>query len=56
MRYVHYAAWCGRQQADQGFVHTVPGWGTSEYWQQEIEMLSRQREEILQETDKPPLG
>ena len=56
MRYVHYAAWCGRQQADQGFVQTVAGWGTNEYWRQEIEMLSRQREGILAEMDKPPLG
>lgn len=47
MRFVHYAAWCGRQQADQGFVQTVAGWGTADYWRQEIEMLSRQREEIL---------
>jgi len=51
MRYVHYAAWCGRQQADQGFVQTVPGWGTAEYWRQEIDMLSRQREEILDTRD-----
>ena len=51
MRYVHYAAWCGRQQADQGFVQTVPGWGTADYWRQEIEMLSRQREEILATLD-----
>ena len=56
MRYVHYAAWCGRQQADQGFVQTVSGWGSSDYWRQEIEMLSRQREEILVELEKPPLG
>jgi len=56
MRYVHYAAWCARQQADQGFVQTVPGWGTGNYWRQEIDMLSRQREEILQEIDQPPLG
>jgi len=47
MRYLHYAAWCGRQQADQGFVQTVPGWGTDEYWQQEIDMLARQHDEIL---------
>ena len=56
MRYVHYAAWCGRQQADQGFVQTVPGWGSSEYWQQEIEMLAQQLDEIHQEFDEPPLG
>ena len=56
MRYVHYAAWCGRQQADQGFVQTVSGWGTPEYWRQEIDTLSLQREEILQEIDKSPLG
>jgi Ser/Thr protein kinase RdoA (MazF antagonist) len=49
MRYVHYAAWCGRQQADQGFVQTVAGWGTERYWQQEIEQLQRQCEEIEHE-------
>ena len=46
MRYVHYAAWCGRQQADQGFVQTVPGWGTADYWGQEIAQLARQYAEI----------
>ena len=51
MRYVHYAAWCGRQQADQGFVQTVPGWGTDDYWQQEIELLAGQLEEILATCD-----
>ncbi|MEI6211211.1 MAG: serine/threonine protein kinase [bacterium] len=56
MRFVHYAAWCGRQQADQGFVQTVPGWGTVDYWRQEIEQLARQREEILATHDDPPLG
>jgi Ser/Thr protein kinase RdoA (MazF antagonist) len=56
MRYVHYAAWCGRQQADQGFVQTVPDWGSPDYWRQEIAQLERQHEEILTELDKPPLG
>ena len=46
MRYVHYAAWCARQQADQGFVQTVQGWGTPDYWQQEIDLLARQHDEI----------
>jgi Ser/Thr protein kinase RdoA (MazF antagonist) len=56
MRYVHYAAWCGRQQADQGFVQTVVGWGSDLYWRQEIDQLSRQCEEIKHELDQPPLG
>lgn len=47
MRYVHYAAWCARQQADQGLVQTVPDWGSPAYWRQEIELLSKQREEIV---------
>jgi Ser/Thr protein kinase RdoA (MazF antagonist) len=56
MRYVHYAAWCGRQQADQGFVQTVAGWGSDAYWRQEIDQLARQCEEIQHEREKPPLG
>jgi len=46
MRHVHYTAWCAHQQADHGFAQLAPGWGTSEYWQQEIETLVKQRGEI----------
>lgn len=52
MRYVHYAAWCGRQQLDQGFVQLVPDWGTSDYWQREVELLSGQCDEL--DSDAPP--
>ena len=56
MRYVHYAAWCARQQADQGSVQTVADWGSKEYWNQEIATLAKQHEEIIADRDLPPLG
>lgn len=56
MRYVHFAAWCARQQADQGSVSLVPGWGLPVYWRQEIAQLRDQREAIQAASDAPPLG
>ena len=56
MRYVHYAAWCARQQVDQGSVSLVPDWGSAAYWRQEITQLANQRDAILDERDAPPLG
>ena len=49
MRFIHYTAWCARQKADGGFARLAPGWGTSEFWRQEIADLERQRQEILDE-------
>ncbi|MDA0577439.1 MAG: serine/threonine protein kinase [Verrucomicrobia bacterium] len=46
MRYIHYTAWCALQKADGGFARLAPGWGTSEFWRQEIADLARQRQEI----------
>jgi len=54
MRYVHYAAWCGRQQLDQGFVQLVPDWGTSEYWQRESDQLVQQYDEIAADLETTP--
>ncbi len=42
MRYIHYSAWCARQSADGGLSRLAPGWGTPEYWQQEIRDLQEQ--------------
>jgi Ser/Thr protein kinase RdoA (MazF antagonist) len=47
MRFIHYTAWCARQKADGGFARMSPGWGTAEFWQQEINDLQTQRQEIV---------
>jgi Ser/Thr protein kinase RdoA (MazF antagonist) len=47
MRYIHFTAWCARQKADGGFARLAPGWGTAEFWRQEIADLATQRQEIL---------
>ncbi len=46
MRYIHYTAWCARQQADGGFARLAPGWGSAEFWRQEMADLATQRQEI----------
>ncbi|MFC1480078.1 serine/threonine protein kinase [Candidatus Omnitrophota bacterium] len=48
MRYIHFIAWCAHQVADGGFSNLVPGWGTNEYWQTEINDLSKQITRIKQ--------
>jgi len=47
MRFIHFTAWCARQKSDGGFARLLPGWGTPEFWRQEIADLERQRQEIL---------
>ena len=47
MRFIHYPAWCARQKADGGFARLAPGWGSQEFWRQEVADLERQRQEIL---------
>ncbi|MDZ4198580.1 MAG: serine/threonine protein kinase [Kiritimatiellia bacterium] len=46
MRFLHYTAWCARQRADGGFSRLAPEWGTPAFWQQEMQDLDRQRQEI----------
>lgn len=46
LRFLHFTAWCARQQADGGFARLAPDWGTDAYWQREIDALERQRVEI----------
>ena len=53
MGYVHFAAWCARQQADQGSVSLVPDWGSAAYWRQEITQLNNQLEAIRAECEDP---
>ena len=46
MRFIHYTAWCARQKADGGFARLAPGWGTADFWRQEIADLAVQNQEI----------
>jgi Ser/Thr protein kinase RdoA (MazF antagonist) len=47
MRFIHYTAWCARQKADDGFQRLAPGWGTPDFWRQEIADLETQKQEII---------
>lgn len=47
MRFIHFTAWCAHQKSDGGFMRLAPGWGTPEFWRQEVADLARQRQEIL---------
>ncbi len=42
MRYIHFTAWCAHQVADSTFKKLSPDWGTAQYWQTEINDLSKQ--------------
>jgi len=46
MRYIHYTAWCAHQVREDGFSPVSPDFGTSNYWQQEINDLTEQLERI----------
>lgn len=46
MHFIHFTAWCARQKADGGFARLSPGWGSEEFWRQEIAELAKQKEEI----------
>lgn len=46
MHFIHFTAWCARQKADGGFARLSPGWGSQEFWRQEIAALEKQRQEI----------
>jgi len=48
MRFIHYTAWCARQAADGGFTRLVPDWGSSTWWQQEIQALREQHAHIAE--------
>ncbi|MBC8145409.1 MAG: serine/threonine protein kinase [bacterium] len=47
MRFLHFLAWCAVQASDGSASRLAPGWGTSQYWQTEIEDLKRQQDEII---------
>lgn len=46
MRFIHYMAWCAHQVEEDGATRAIDGFGTREYWQQEIGDLLDQAERI----------
>lgn len=46
MRIIYFLAWCGRQREDFNFASHFPGWGTPRFWEEEIQDLKNQLEEI----------
>jgi len=56
MRYLHYIAWCAHQVADDGSSPVAPGFGTTAYWQQEINDLDEQLQRIREDASAPLAG
>lgn len=54
MRFIHYLAWCTHQVEEDGLTRVMDGFGTHEYWQNEIADLVDQRERISEGVK--PLG
>lgn len=46
MRFLHYAAWCARQKADEGRRLLHPEWGSADFWRRELADLRRQARDI----------
>ena len=46
MRFIHYMAWCAHQVEEDGATRAIDGFGSREYWQQEIADLIDQGERI----------
>lgn len=46
LRMLYFLAWCARQRKDRQFREDNPRWGTPGFWQEEIEDLKNQLEEI----------
>jgi Ser/Thr protein kinase RdoA (MazF antagonist) len=51
LRLIHYSAWLARRWNDPIFPITFPWFGTSDYWQGQVQML----EEQIEAMDEPPL-
>ncbi len=50
MRYIHFIAWCAHQAYDvNASQNLVPGWGSENYWLQEIQDLQTQVARIREE-------
>lgn len=52
MRFIHYLAWCVHQVEADGFTKVIDGFGSHEYWQNELSELVDQRQRIA---DNMPL-
>ena len=48
MRFIHYMAWCAYQVEGDGVTRAIDGFGSREYWQQEIADLLDQRARIAE--------
>jgi len=48
MRFIHYMAWCAYQVEGDGVTRAIDGFGSREYWQQEIADLLDQRVRIAE--------
>ncbi|MBN2509526.1 MAG: serine/threonine protein kinase [Spirochaetales bacterium] len=48
MRMIYYLAWCARQSGDYRFEQNNPGWGSEQFWKNEINDLRTQFEEMLE--------
>ncbi len=46
MRIIYFLAWTARQVGDAGFSNHFPGWGTEDFWNNEIRDLANQLDEI----------
>jgi len=51
LRLIHYSAWLARRWDDPAFPITFPWFGSSDYWQGQVQMLEEQMEQMAE----PPL-
>jgi Ser/Thr protein kinase RdoA (MazF antagonist) len=51
LRLIHYSAWLARRWDDPAFPITFPWFGSSDYWQGQVQMLQEQMEQMAE----PPL-
>src|SRR3569832_670660 len=48
LRLIHYSAWLARRWADPIFPNNFPWFGTSDYWQGQVQMLDEQIEQMAE--------
>ncbi len=49
LRLIHYSAWLARRWSDPTFVHNFPWFGSSDYWQGQVQMLEEQIEAMQED-------
>ena len=49
LRLIHYSAWLARRWHDPTFVHNFPWFGSSDYWQGQVQMLEEQIEAMQED-------